>query len=336
MSRVRTVLGDIRPESVGVTLTHEHTILNWPGAELDHRAVFDWDAVVDQVSAELSEGRDLFELGTVVDCTPADMGRNARFMVDVARASGVNVVATTGFFCESMGVPEHWRRQSTEEIRDFFVRDVTEGIVGTDVRCGIIKAATGQDDAHPHPTPIGPHGRRVGVHEDSILRAVGRAQKALGAPVTTHTDPVDWEVTNIGLEQLEILMEEGADPTKICIGHTFFASLEHIEEIVQRGAYVQMDNIGTGWRGLSDESLIDKACALAEKGYLDQLLLTFDRFFYQVRGPQPFTEFDPEVAPRMTLDFLPNSFLPLMRTKGFQDSEIRRIMVDNPTRLLTF
>ena len=336
MSRVRTVLGDILPEAVGVTLTHEHTILNWPGAELDHRAAFDWDQVVNDVAAELKQGRELFDLATVVDCTPADMGRNPRFMVEVAKASGVNVVATTGFFCESMGVPEHWRRQSLEEIRDFLIRDITDGIVGTKVRCGIIKAATGQDDANPHPTPVGPNGRRVGVHEDRIIRAVGRAQRELGVPLTTHTDPMDWEVTNIGLEQLEILMEEGADPAKICIGHTFFARVEQIEEILSRGAYVQMDNIGTGWRGLSDEAVVDKACALIDKGYLDRILLTFDRFFYQVRGPQPFTGYDPEVAPRKTLDFLPDSFLPLMRSKGLGEQEIRRIMVENPTRLLAF
>lgn len=336
MSNIRTVLGDIRPDEAGVTLTHEHTILHWPGAELDHRAVFDWDEVVADVAAELRHGRERFGLGTLVDCTPADMGRNPQFMVEVSRASGVNVVATTGFFCESMGVPEHWRRQSIDEIRDFLIRDVTEGMVGTRIRCGIIKAATGQEDAHPQPTPVGPHGRRVGVVEDRMLRAVGRAQKALGVPVTTHIDPIDWTVTNIGLEQLDILTEEGADPTRICIGHTFFASLDQLLAIVRRGPYVQMDNIGTGWRGLNDETIVEMACSLVDRGYLDQLLLTFDRFFYQVRGPQPFTEHDPEVAYRQPLDFLPDRFIPLMREKGLSDSEIHRIMVENPARLLAF
>jgi phosphotriesterase-related protein len=58
-------------------------------------------------------------------------------------------VAVTGFFCETMGIPYHWRRQSVDELAAFFARDITEGIVGTDIRCGVIKAASGQDDAHP-------------------------------------------------------------------------------------------------------------------------------------------------------------------------------------------
>ena len=43
---IRTVLGDIKPDCQGVTLPHEHTMFGWNGAEFDHRALFDFDAVV--------------------------------------------------------------------------------------------------------------------------------------------------------------------------------------------------------------------------------------------------------------------------------------------------
>ena len=46
MAFIRTVLGDIPPEDAGVVLTHEHTLIFWPGADLDHRAAFDQDEVV--------------------------------------------------------------------------------------------------------------------------------------------------------------------------------------------------------------------------------------------------------------------------------------------------
>ena len=42
---VRTVLGDIEPTCVGVTLPHEHTMFGWNGAEFDHRALFNFDEV---------------------------------------------------------------------------------------------------------------------------------------------------------------------------------------------------------------------------------------------------------------------------------------------------
>ena len=247
------------------------------------------------------------------------------------------MVAVTGFFCESMGIPYHWRRQSIDELTEFLMHDVGDGIVGSDgIKCGMIKVSSGQDDAFPHPSPRRDNGSRLGVYEERVFRAAGRAQKALGVPITTHIDPADWADSNIGLEQLEVLMEEGADPRKVVIGHTFYATFEQLDEILRHGAYVQVDNIGTKWRGLSDERAVDLVRQAIDAGYGEQLLLTFDRFWYQMRGDRPFTELDPEVATRMPVSFLPNTFLPLMRDHGIDDRAIRAIMVDNPTRLLAF
>ncbi|MEA2783236.1 MAG: phosphotriesterase-related protein [Rhodospirillaceae bacterium] len=336
MGIIRTVLGDIDPASAGVVMTHEHTLYHWSGAEYDHRAAYNWDDVIAKLIREFREGHRLFGLKTIVDCTTVEMGRHPRILATVSRESGVNVVAATGFFCETMGVPYHWRRQSVDEIAAFFVRDITEGIVGSDIRCGIIKAASGQDDAQPAPSPIGPGGRRIGEFEQRAFRAAARAQRITGAPITTHIDPADWADSNIGLEQLELLLEEGADPEKVIIGHTFFGSYEQIEEILRRGAYVQLDNIGTRWRGMSDETTADLMCRAFEKGYGHRLLLTFDRFWYQMRGDRPFTELDPEVATRMPLSFLPHVFIPMLRKRGLNEQAIRTILIDNPARLLTF
>ncbi len=336
MGFIRTVLGDIAPDEAGVTLTHEHTLVHWPGAEFDHRSVYDWDDVIGGLSAEFKLGAELFGLKTLVDCTTVELGRHPDMLCEASRRSGVHIVAATGFFCESMGVPYHWRRQSADEIAEFLARDITEGIVGSEVKCGIIKVASGQDDAHPHPSPEGANGRHIGDYEQRIFRAAARAQNLTGCPITTHIDPEDWKVANIGLEQLELLMEDGADPTKIIIGHTFYATIEQLEAILRHGAYVQLDNFGTQWRGLSDDAAVELMYQAVERGYDEQLLLAFDRFWYQMRGDRPFTELDPEVAARMPLDFLPNDLLPRMRRCGISDDIIHKITMDNPARLLTF
>ena len=337
MAIVRTVLGDISPEDLGTTLTHEHTFLHWPGVEADHRAVFDWDKAVDEVSSELKLARESYGFSSLVDATPIDMGRNPKFMLEVARRSGINLISATGFFCESMGIPYHWRRQEIDEIGELFVKDITEGMAGTDIKCGIIKIATGQDDANPHPTPVGPNGRRIGVFEDRVFRAAARTQKRLGMAITTHTDPEDWLVTNIGAEQLDLLEEEGADPSKIIIGHGFVVpNLEQLEEILKRGATVQIDNIGTSWRGIDDDVVTDVISTLVSKGYAGQMVLSFDRFFYQARGSSPFSRLDPEVAYRVDVGFMHREFLPLLRKKGVSEEAIRQIMVENPKRLLAF
>jgi phosphotriesterase-related protein len=339
MSVIRTVLGDIPPEDAGAVLMHEHMIAMWPGAEFDHRAVFDWDAVAEEVAAELRVGHERYGFQTVIDITPAELGRDPFFIAEVSRRSGVNLVAVTGFFCQSMGVPYHWRRQSIDELADFYVRDITQGMVFnnqvTPIRAGIIKIATGQDDLHPRPTPAGPHGRHIGEVEDTILRAAARAQVRTGAPLTTHTDPEDWAVTNIGAEHLDILEEEGVDPHRVITGHCFVnPRVDWLKEILDRGTSLQIDNIGTGWRDLDDEHISDAVAELVSAGYEDQLVISFDRFFYQRRGP--LTENDPIVAEKMQIDYMHEIFFPLLRRKGVGGEAIDKMLVSNPGRHLAF
>ena len=336
MAAARTVRGDVAADDLGVTLTHEHTLIFWPGAEYDHRAAFDRSDVIAGLADEFKLAKRLFGLNTIIDCTTVEMGRHPKLLVEASEKSGINVIAATGFFCESMGIPYHWRRQSVDEIAAFFVSDITEGIVGSDVRCGIIKVSSGQDDAEPRPSPRRENGSRLGVYEERVFRAAGRAQKATGAPITTHIDPAVWRDSNIGLEQLELLMAEGADPRKVVIGHTFYATFEQLDDILRHGAYVQLDNIGTKWRGLSDERAVGLLKEAIDAGYGEQLLITFDRFWYQARGDRPWTELDPEVATRLPVSFLPDEFVPLMHAHGITDTDIHTIMVDNPARLLSF
>ena len=338
MQKVRTVLGDISAAEVGFTLPHEHTMYGWNGVEFDHRAMFDFDSLVTSVVEDFKSARESFGLNTFVDCTAPDMGRQPRVMVEVSRQSGINIVAATGFFCQSMGIPYHWRRQTVEEISEFFVRDIEEGMFGVDVRCGIIKVASGQDDVEFRPTTEEINGWHLGIFEQKVFAAAAQAQAKTGVPITTHIDPEDWKIAdaNIGLEHLQLLVENGGDPDGIVIGHTFFASEEQLLQILARGCYVQCDNIGTEWRGLDDDYAIGLIAKAIEHGYEDRILLSFDTFWSVMRGEHAFTESDPEIAPRMPIDFLPKVYFEKMRGKGITQDQIKKITEKNPARLLTF
>ena len=147
------------------------------------------------------------------------MGRQPQVMEAVSKKSGINIVAATGFFCQSMGIPYHWRRQSIEEIAEFFVKDVKQGIINTGIKCGIIKVSSGQDDVKFCPTEEVINGRHIGEFEQKIFAAAASAQKYTGVPITTHIDPEDWKIPkcNIGLEQLELLLENAGISEKIII-----------------------------------------------------------------------------------------------------------------------
>ena len=344
MKKIRTVTGDVPVDRMGVTLTHEHLLYTYPGGEHDHRSSYVLEDAVARISAELKAGMDAYGYGTLVDMTPAEVGRNPELMKRVAERTGANIIAVSGFFPERMGIPYWFRRQSVEELTDFYYQDLTGGMVfagtATGIKAGAIKIATGQESVHPAPSPLGPNGRRIHEYEDRLIRAAARAQRKTLCCINTHTDPMDYTVTNPGVEQLEILEEEGADLSKVIVGHAFVAprGVEQIEAIVQRGATVQVDHIGIPWRFDGDEGL-DESMArlmqvLADKGYMDQMVVTYDRWFFNPRGPA--TEENPQLLNQgVGLGYIFDTFVPRLRSKGFTDADVHRMMVDNPRRLLS-
>ncbi|TKK90754.1 hypothetical protein FDA94_03030 [Herbidospora galbida] len=343
MEVFRTVLGDVSPETSGRFLTHEHLLYGYPGAELDHRTVLDYENNVAFIAKQVADGMNDWGFGTLVDMTPPEVGRHPELMAEVARRTGMNVIAITGFFPERMGVPYYWRRQTVEELTDFFVKDLTEGMVfawqQTPYKAGAIKIATGQESVTPQPSPIGPNGRRIHEVEDRVIRAAGRASRIVGCAINTHTDPMDYRVTNPGIEQLDILEEEGADPAKVVIGHAFVEPNEgQLHEILDRGANLQLDHIGIPWRVDTveelDERMADAFVGLINEGYTSQLVLSYDRWFYNPRSDV--TESDPQLAnERVDLGYMWTSFIPRLKSKGVTDEQIDAITRDNAARIFS-
>jgi len=343
--KIRTVTGDVPAAQIGRTLTHEHLLYTYPGGEYDHLSAFRLDDAVARIARELREGMDRWGYATIVDMTPCEVGRNPELMKRVAQSTGCNVIAVTGFFPESMGVPYWFKRQTVEELTDFYVRDITQGMVfagtQTDIKAGAIKIATGQEGVNPKSSPVGANGRHVSVPEDRLIRAAGRAQKRLGVCINTHTDPMDYLVTNPGIEQLDIIEEEGGDPRKVIIGHAFIEpkSVEQIVDVCKRGANVQVDHIGIPWRHDDteelDEAMANLMCEVAGRGFLPQMTITYDRWFFNPRGPA--TEENPQLLnEKVGLGHLFESFAPRLEKKGFRAVDLETMLVDNPRRILAF
>ena len=343
--KIRTVTGDVPADRMGRTLTHEHLLYTYPGGEYDHQSAFELDDAVGRIARELKAGMDEWGYATIVDMTPCEVGRHPELMKRVAQKTGCNVIAVTGFFPESMGLPYWYKRQTVEELTEFYVRDITQGMVfggaQTDIKAGAIKIATGQEGVNPKPSPVGAHGRHVSPAEDRLIRAAGRASKRLDVCINTHTDPMDYLVTNPGIEQLDIIEEEGGDAGKVIIGHAFIEpkSVEQIVDICKRGAYVQVDHMGIPWRHDDteqlDESMANLMCEVANRGYLSQMTITYDRWFFNPRGPA--TETNPQLLnQKVGLGYLFESFAPRLEKKGFRPADLEAMLVDNPRRILPF
>ncbi|MDO8672144.1 MAG: hypothetical protein Q7O66_12055 [Dehalococcoidia bacterium] len=155
MTKVNTVLGPVSLNELGRVLMYEDVFLANPGWELDGRNAARRESDLASISSELADLRE-FGVRTILDPSPADIGRNLAFMVEVAKRSGINIIACTGLYKEDHWLPVYFRLLEIDEIADWMVSELTEGMAGTDIKARATKVATS----------LG----RIGDYEEQVLR----------------------------------------------------------------------------------------------------------------------------------------------------------------------
>ena len=158
-----------------------------------------------------------------------------------------------------------------------------------------------------------------------MFRAGARAQRQIGAAITTHTTYFG----DLALEQVALLREEGVRPDRIVIGHVGERRDVALElAIAKTGAYVQIDHVGRKPRSGAqpEHQRARNVVAIARAGHLDQLLISMD-----ICG-KPALHWNGGHG----YDYLLRTFVPLLQEEGLTEAEVRTILVDNPRRVLTF
>ncbi len=307
---VRTVLGPVPPERLGFTLPHAHTrgVLWQIAGRWDYWELTGED---DLILPELARYRELG--GTcLVDVTLASIGRDPERLRRLATASGLHLVMGCGWYRGAYYPAEALvDRRSVEELADILTAEILEGADGTGVRPGIIGE-------------IGTDKPWLSAQEERVFRAVGRAARTSGLAVMTHA-----VMSEVGLAQLRVLEDAGADPARVVIGHADYNQrLDYWLAILERGASIEFDFLGmsfTPQERQAEPRLIPLLLDLLERGWVDRVFLSQDVCHNeQLRhyGGHGYT-------------YLQESFLPALRTAGVGEAEIRQMTVGNPRRLLT-
>lgn len=320
--QVQTVLGPIAADNLGRTLMHEHLFIAFPGAEFDPSAKVDRAAFIAEAVKRLRQLRQEHNVHTFVDPCPIELGRDPAMMVEISDKSGMNIICTTGFYFEAMGLPVYWRARTIDEIAELYIREITHGIGETGVRAGAIKVATGA----PEITRL----------ERKFLDAACIAQRATGVPIITHTQD-----GLCGPEQVVAFTEGGVRPHRCLIGHCCGnPEPAYHRRVVESGAYIGFDRIGI-LRLQSDEVRADNLVRLVRSGYGAHVLMSQDRHcgwlgkFPRQISPEEQVHIDALKAnnkwpPPYT--YLFTDFVPMLRDRGLQDVEIASILDENPRR----
>jgi phosphotriesterase-related protein len=308
--RAQTVTGAIDPAELGWVLPHEHTAIalwhipnRWDYWELRR----DEPVIVEELTAFRDAGG-----GSIVDLTVDGVGRDPEWLAGLARATGLHVVMGSGWYRGAYYPAEALiDRRSVDALADVIVRDATVGVGETGIRAGIIGE-------------IGVDKPWLSAQEERVHRAAARAARQTGLAITTHAVQ-----SAVGLEQLDVFEAEGADLTRVVIGHAdSYPSLDYHLAIAERGATVEFDFLGMSFTPLErhgEPRIIDHLRELLARGHVERILLSQDVCHdSQLRryGGHGYT-------------YLAESFLPRLRDAGVSEDEIRTITIDNPRRLLT-
>ena len=342
--KVQTVRGLIEPGELGITLAHEHLLVDLsptyiPPNDPDGRKFWEQPVSIETIGrirhhsmpnrdnvilGDIPTAIDEINLyrqhggGSLVDATSIGIARDPRGLARISGATGVNVVMGSSYYVEAAHPPDMDGR-SEAAIRDEIVRDVAEGAQGTAIRSGII----GEIGCS---WPLTRNERKV-------LRASAAAQRLTGAALLIH--PGRNEAAP--LEILAVLEEAGADLGRTVMSHidrTVFRR-QTLVRIAETGCYLEWDLFGReeslypfnpAIEMPSDAKRIDDIAWAAAQGHGRRIVVSHDicsKFRLQRYGGHGYYYLLGQVVPRM-------------RARGFASDLLDDILVNNPRDILTF
>ena len=194
------------------------------------------------------------------------------------------------------------------------VVEITDGVRGTGIRCGV----------------IGEIGLSWPIHPDELkaLRAAARAQRRTGAAITIHTAAHAIEEDS-ALIAADVLGDEGADLSRVVMGHmdTSLHRLDYHRAVLERGCYVEYDLFGheffeseNSFQSFGDTERVRAVATLVAEGATAKLLLSHDicyKIQLQRYGGYGYAHLLRNIVPRLAL-------------VGVAPPVARSILTDNP------
>ena len=296
---IRTVCKDIKKEELGVTMCHEHFIVDLSIVRKDG------ESKIETVEEVVPEIKKMMDLGaqSAIEVTTNDMYRDVKKLKEISEITKLNIVAATGFYLSEYH-PEWLTNASAEDIAEVMVNDLTKGIDGTDIKAGVIGEIASSKDSF------------VG-QEKKVLIASAIAHTRTGAAVTTHTGKAT------AIETIETLLSNGVEPDKIVIGHQDLVDdTEYHLSLLKYGVNIGFDTCGK-ISYQSDEVRAMNIKKLIDAGYGDHIMLSNDisrRTYFTTYGKFGYTA----VLERV---------VPLLKEYGCSEKDINKLLVDNPARI---
>lgn len=341
---VVTVLGEIDANDLGITLPHEHLLIDLRNqyaepsdnakkllslrpvsketidiVRKDPYALVD-NLLLDDVECAVAEVQKFKDAGgkTIVECTSQGLNPRPEDLVEISRRTGVNIIAGCGYYTEDTH-PANMNELSIEEIADEIIHDLTEGIGGTNIRAGLIGELGTSSKILPN--------------ELKVLKAAAKAFQRIPSAIHVHTYPWGRE----GIVAAKHLIQGKVEPSRIVICHIDVSfDLSYLRELLKMEVCIEFDDFGkefepnvpeagfAGGKFASDKERIEIIKQCMDWGYAKQILITNDiclKCMLNKYGGAGYSHILTNIVPMMLED-------------GISQSEIETFLIDNPRNIL--
>jgi phosphotriesterase-related protein len=300
--------------ALGRVLMHEHVFVLT--AEVQQNYPQEWGDEDERVADAVRRLRELPAAGinTIVDVTAIGQGRDIPRVKRIAdQVPELNIVVATGIYTWDAVPLFFWRRPS-EAMTELFVRDITEGVLDTGVKAGMLKCAVDEK------------GLTEGV--ERVLRSVARAHVATGGtPITVHTHAAGQHGPAIA----GVLREEGVDFSRVVLGHSGDAvdNPDYLAAMADTGLTLGMDRFGID-HFATFQQRSDLVLEMCRRGYAGRMVLSHDTCCYiDWFAPGSIDDLKDWHYLHVSQDVLP-----YLRAHGVPESDIDAMLITNPARIL--
>lgn len=302
---IMTVTGPVSAPELGLTLSHEHLLVDFIGAAQTGYERWDREEVLQRMLpfllAAKARGVEAF-----FDCTPAYLGRDPWLLRSLAEASGVRIITNTGLYGarSNQFLPPYAFEETARQLSRRWIREWESGIEGSGVRPGFIK--------------IGVDAGSLSPQHRKLVEAAALTHRATGLTIAAHTGPAEG-----AFQEMEILRSNGVRPDALIWVHAQAEEqLDFHVRAAALGAWVSLDNVSAG----ETDRYLQRLRRLKEEKLLHRVLLSHDAGWYSPGEPQ-----GGEV--RGFTDLF-DHLLPALRQEGFTEEDLRQLLVTNPREAL--
>lgn len=264
---IMTVLGPIPASTLGTTLSHEHVLVDFIGADSTGYHRWNRQEVVNKVVPYLEEIQS-YQVSSLMECTPAYIGRDPLLLKELSLQTGMHLLTNTGYYGahNNLFIPAEFFHMTAEELSRIWVGEFENGIEESGVKPGFIKIGVDGNDT-------------LSKEHRKIITAAALAHQQTGLVIASHTGP-----DGPAFEQIAVLQSHGVDPSAFIWVHAQGGSLEGNLRAAALGTWVSLDNVNLNIETGNKYDVQWYAARIQElknAGYLDRVLISHDAGWYK-------------------------------------------------------